>query len=93
MLSTRFTTLVGCTIPMQPAGMGGASPPELAAAVSYAGAFGMVSTARAGGSDPDSVAALIEWTRALKAQLEHVVAKQRLIADAVRSLRLCDVLS
>jgi NAD(P)H-dependent flavin oxidoreductase YrpB (nitropropane dioxygenase family) len=65
MLSTRFTLLVGCAIPMQQAGMSSASPPELAAAVSNAGAFGMVSAARAGGSDPASVAGLIERTRAL----------------------------
>lgn len=32
MVSTRFTDLVGCTRPLQLAGMGGVSSPELAAA-------------------------------------------------------------
>jgi nitronate monooxygenase len=45
---TRFTTLVGCTVPIQLAGMGALSPPELAAAVSEAGGFGMLGTARNG---------------------------------------------
>ena len=33
MLTTRFTTLVGCSIPVQQAGRGGVATPELAAAV------------------------------------------------------------
>jgi nitronate monooxygenase len=41
-LPTRFTELVGCEIPIQQAGMGGASTPELAAAVSNAGGLGML---------------------------------------------------
>jgi enoyl-[acyl-carrier protein] reductase II len=36
MLTTRFTELVGCSVPIQQAGMGAVSPPELAAAVSEA---------------------------------------------------------
>jgi NAD(P)H-dependent flavin oxidoreductase YrpB (nitropropane dioxygenase family) len=47
-MTTRFTTLVGCTVPIQQAGMGALSPPELAAAVSETGAFGMLGTARNG---------------------------------------------
>ncbi len=39
---TPFTTMVGCTAPIQLAGMGGISTPELAAAVSNAGGLGMV---------------------------------------------------
>jgi nitronate monooxygenase len=39
---TRFTELVGCRVPIQQAGMGGASTPDLAAAVSNAGGFGML---------------------------------------------------
>ena len=40
---TRFTDLVGCELPIQGAPMGGvASAPELAAAVTGAGAHGMV---------------------------------------------------
>ena len=48
MATTRFTELVGCAIPIQQAGMGAVSPPELAAAVSEAGALGMVGTGRRG---------------------------------------------
>jgi NAD(P)H-dependent flavin oxidoreductase YrpB (nitropropane dioxygenase family) len=63
--TTRFTELVGCSVPIQQAGMGQGSPPELAAAVSNAGAFGMVGAARPGGKTPALVAGLIERTRAL----------------------------
>lgn len=48
MLATRFTELIGCTIPIQQAAMGGIATPELAAAVSEAGALGMLGTTRAG---------------------------------------------
>jgi len=41
-LATAFTDLVGCTIPIQQAGMGGVSTPDLAAAVSEAGGLGML---------------------------------------------------
>ena len=41
-ISTPFTELVGCRFPIQQAGMGGASTPELAAAVSNAGGLGML---------------------------------------------------
>ena len=50
MLTTRFTQLIGCTVPIQQAGMGQVAPPELAAAVSEAGGLGMLGTARAGGT-------------------------------------------
>ena len=42
MLNTRFTELVGCSVPIQQAGMGAVAPPELAAAVSEAGGLGML---------------------------------------------------
>ena len=48
MITTRFTELVGCTIPIQQAGMGAVSPPELAAAVSEAGGLGMLGMAHPG---------------------------------------------
>ena len=48
MIVTRFTEMVGCALPIQQAGMGAAAPPELAAAVSEAGALGMLGTARPG---------------------------------------------
>ncbi len=43
MLETRFTKLVGCSVPIQQAGMAALANPELAAAVSGAGGLGMVS--------------------------------------------------
>ena len=43
MLQTRFTELVGCSTPLQLAGMGGQiGSPELAAAVARAGGLGMI---------------------------------------------------
>jgi len=43
MIETDFTRLVGCTVPVQLAGMGAIVSPELAAAVSEAGALGQIS--------------------------------------------------
>src|SRR5437763_16522455 len=42
MLTTRFTELVGCDVPLQQAGMGAVATAELATAVSEAGALGML---------------------------------------------------
>lgn len=42
MLATRFTTLLGCTVPLQLAGMGGIATVPLARAVADAGGLGMV---------------------------------------------------
>ncbi len=42
MLRTRFTDLVGCTVPIQQAGMGSLSNPRLAKAVADAGGLGTV---------------------------------------------------
>jgi len=42
MAKAAFTDLVGCALPLQLAGMGGVSTPELAAAVSNAGGLGMI---------------------------------------------------
>src|SRR5919204_563323 len=42
MLSTPFTELLGCRVPLQQAPMGGVTTPELVAAVAGAGAVGMV---------------------------------------------------
>jgi nitronate monooxygenase len=41
-MRTSFTDLVGCTLPIQLAAMGGVGTPELAAAVAGAGGLGMV---------------------------------------------------
>src|SRR5215468_120031 len=68
MLTTRFTELIGCSVPIQQAGMGAVAPPELAAAVSNAGGLGMVGTARPGGTDPALLAGLLERTKTLTAR-------------------------
>lgn len=47
MLETPFTRLIGCTVPLQLAGMGPISSPELTAAVSEAGGLGLITLARA----------------------------------------------
>jgi NAD(P)H-dependent flavin oxidoreductase YrpB (nitropropane dioxygenase family) len=65
MLTTRFTDLVGCTIPIQQAGMGAVSPPELVAAVSNAGGLGMLGTARWGGRTLPNLNRLIDQVEAL----------------------------
>jgi NAD(P)H-dependent flavin oxidoreductase YrpB (nitropropane dioxygenase family) len=44
---TSFTRLVGCKLPLQQAGMGGAATPQLVAAVAEAGALGMLGLAGA----------------------------------------------
>lgn len=44
-VTTAFTELVGCRVPIQQAGMGAASTPELALAVSEAGGLGMLAAA------------------------------------------------
>lgn len=46
MLPTRFTSLVGCSVPLQQAGMGGVATTDLAAAVAEAGGLGMIGAVR-----------------------------------------------
>jgi NAD(P)H-dependent flavin oxidoreductase YrpB (nitropropane dioxygenase family) len=58
MLATRFTALLGCSIPIQQAAMGGIATPELVAAVSDSGALGMLGTSRAGVT-PESLLKLL----------------------------------
>lgn len=41
-METAFTRMVGCTVPLQQAGMGGVAGPDLAVAVAEAGALGML---------------------------------------------------
>ncbi|HET6874439.1 MAG TPA: nitronate monooxygenase, partial [Acidimicrobiales bacterium] len=55
-METPFTRLVGCRLPLQQAGMGGSATAELAAAVSGAGALGMLGVA---GLPPEVVAAAV----------------------------------
>jgi len=61
MITTRFTELVGCRVPIQQAGMGAVSTPELASAVARAGGLGML----AGAGMPPTV--LIEMLTAATA--------------------------
>ena len=58
----EFTDLVGCRYPLQQAGMGGSATPELAAAVSEAGALGMIG---AGGMPGKALGALLDRVEAL----------------------------
>ena len=63
-MRTRWTELVGCSVPIQLAGMGAAATPELAAAVSNAGALGMLGTARPGLS-PATLKCMLDDVRLL----------------------------
>jgi nitronate monooxygenase len=54
MLSTRFTELVGCTVPLQQAPMGLLTPPRLALEVARAGGVGSVSAPL--GTEPRALA-------------------------------------
>lgn len=67
MLTTRFTQLVGCEVPIQCAGMGAAAAPDLTAAVSEAGALGMLGTGRPGLSS-STLAVLLDETRSRTAR-------------------------
>ena len=60
MLTTRFTELVGCTIPIQQAPIGNCATPRLAAAVANAGGLGMVTVT---GDPPEGVAARLDEAR------------------------------
>jgi len=60
LLKTGFTKLIGCSVPIQQAGMAALANPELAAAVSEAGALGMVSV---GGFPPEKVTRELELVR------------------------------
>ena len=51
MLTTRFTRLIGCDVPIQQAGMGGVGTAELASAVALAGALGMIGGVRLGAKE------------------------------------------
>jgi nitronate monooxygenase len=58
MLSTRFTELVGCDVPLQQAPMGRVAPPPLALAVARAGGVGTVSAPV--GVEPGALAAQLD---------------------------------
>src|SRR2546429_2608377 len=61
LLRTRFTELLGCTVPLQQAGMGKIASPALAAAVADAGGLGMVSGI--GAAPPEYVAKILDGLR------------------------------
>lgn len=65
MLSTSFTRLIGCAVPIQLAPMPMIATPELAAAVSNTGGLGMVGTSL---MPPEAVGQLLEAVRALTAK-------------------------
>ena len=90
MLTTRFTELVGCTVPIQQAGMGAVSPPELVAAVSEAGGLGMLGTARWGGRNLANLDRLLDQVQALTARpfgVNFIVAPELLDEHRPRLLR------
>jgi nitronate monooxygenase len=62
-LTTRFTELVGCSAPIQQAGMGSHANPGLAAAVANAGGLGMISVYSKYGGPPANVAKMLAYTR------------------------------
>jgi NAD(P)H-dependent flavin oxidoreductase YrpB (nitropropane dioxygenase family) len=64
MFSTQFTELVGCSVPIQQAGMGSHSTPELAAAVANAGGLGMVSLYGIYGGPPENIARKLDSAKA-----------------------------
>src|SRR6188508_2163901 len=57
MLTTRFTELLGCTVPIQQAPMGSFANPRLASAVANAGGQGMVTVT---GAPAEVVAAKLD---------------------------------
>lgn len=61
-MRTALTDLLGCTLPIQQAGMGSVTTPALAAAVADAGGVGMLA---AGGRPPQSVAAQLDQVEAM----------------------------
>lgn len=61
MLRTRFTDLLGCTVPLQQAGMGKLASPSLATAVAEAGGLGMVSGVAS--APPEYVARILDEIR------------------------------
>ena len=64
-MNTGFTELVGCSVPIQQAGIGAIAGPELAAAVSEAGGLGMLGMARSGGGSVHGVRRQLDRMAAL----------------------------
>ncbi len=69
-MTTRFTKLVGCTLPVQLAAMGGVGTAELAAAVITAGGLGMVPA----GTQPADGACGVNFLMPFGPSLEDIAA-------------------
>ena len=73
MIATRFTNLVGCTLPVQLAAMGGVGTTELAAAVAGAGGLGMVPA----GTQPAAEACGVNFLMPFGPSLDDIAASAR----------------
>ncbi len=73
MTSRRFTDLVGCTVPVQLAAMGGVGTTELASAVASAGGLGMVPA----GTQPAEGACGVNFLMPFAPSLEDIAASAR----------------
>ncbi|MGY1691516.1 NAD(P)H-dependent flavin oxidoreductase [Geodermatophilus sp. SYSU D01105] len=92
MVSTRFTELTGCSVPVQQAPMGAVAGPALVAAVAEAGAVG---TLGALGMTADQVLRAIEEVRArtsgvLSVNLPTEDVDEDVVAAAAERVRLVD---
>src|SRR5260370_34135286 len=70
MSATRFTNLVGCTLPVQLAAMGGVGTTELANAVAAAGGLGMVPA----GTQPGAAACGVNFLMPFDPSLDDIAA-------------------
>ncbi len=70
---TRFTNLVGCTLPVQLAAMGGVGTTELAAAVAEAGGLGMVPA----GTQPSGGACGVNFLMPFAPSVDEIAAAAR----------------
>jgi NAD(P)H-dependent flavin oxidoreductase YrpB (nitropropane dioxygenase family) len=77
-VSTRFTSLVGCELPLQLAAMGGAGTTELAAEVAGSGAFGMVPRGREPAAGPCGANFLLPFNPSLD-EVSAAAAKCRVV--------------
>jgi nitronate monooxygenase len=96
MLTTRFTALVGCAVPIQQAPIGGCATPRLAASVAEAGGLGMVSV---GGDPAEIVAAQLDEARRQSARpigahffllMDDAASRPEAVAAAAERARVVD---
>ena len=91
-METRFTELVGCSVPVQQAPMGTISSPDLAVAVADAGAVGTVTAL---GLPPEVLLRRLDDMRrrtsgVLSANLVTEDVDERLVVDVAERVRLVD---